>query len=168
MSNKQKPESQARSLVPAFLDDDLSPLPVPRTAMRHHLNEPNDMNSWRSPDAGLTAITENESAPSCERKPAKRSRLNLTTKKKLDAMFLPELHQARWAQRMGELHDAQRHATTAAAEAAATAEIMAHYKTRHDIEATRQRLEEEYKVMEAAERSKGSDDAGDNCVLPTN
>lgn len=37
------------SLKPTFLDDD-SPLPVPRMAMRHQLNEPYDMKSWATTD----------------------------------------------------------------------------------------------------------------------
>ena len=76
-------------------------------------------------------------------------------------MFLPELHQARWAQRMGELHDAKRHATTSEAQEEAQAAIMVHYKSRHDLDATRKRLEVEYELREAAERQRDSEDARD-------
>lgn len=80
--------------------------------------------------------------------------MRLSLKRELNAMFLPELHQTLWAERMGELRDVQRHAATPEAEAAATATIMAHYKNRHDVEATRQRLEQEYQAREAADQSK--------------
>ena len=50
MSNKQKLDNPATPLVPTFLDDDSSPLAVPRMAMRHQLKPPYDMNSWATTD----------------------------------------------------------------------------------------------------------------------
>ena len=152
MSNKQKPDSQAAPLKPTFLDDDSSPLPVPRMAMRHQLKPPRDMTAWATSDAAPTETMGDESLSGGDREPANRGRMNLATKKSLDAMFLPELHQARWAQQMGELRDVQRQATTPEAQAAAHAAIMAHYKSRHDLDATRRRLKAEYRAWEAAER----------------
>ena len=152
MSNKQKPDNPATPLAPTFLDDDSSPLAVPRMAMRYQLKPPHDMTAWATSDAGPTATTDDESLSGGDREPASRDRMNLATKKKLDAMFLPELHQARWAQQMGELRDVQRHATTPETQAAAQAAIMNHYNSRHDLDATRRRLKAEYKAREVAER----------------
>lgn len=154
MSNKQKPDSAAAPLEPKFLDDDSSPLAVPRTAMRYPLSEPGDMDAFATSDAGPPTVTDYESLAGGDRGPANRGRMNLAPKKELDAMFLPELHHTLWAQKMGELRDVLRHATTPAAEAAAQASIMAHYKSRHDLDATRRMLEAEYKAREAAEGSK--------------
>lgn len=154
MGNKQQPDHPAAPLEPTFLDDDSSPLPVPRMAMRHHLKPPYDMNAWATSDAGTDSTTDDESLSGADHEPPKRGRMNLATKKELDAMFLPELHQARWAQQMGKLRDVKRHATTPEAQAEAQAAIMDHYKSRHDLDATRQRLEAEYKAREAVEGSK--------------
>lgn len=57
MSDEPKSHTQATPLAPVFLDDDTTPLPVPRAAMRYQLSEPGDMQSWATSDAG-TAITE--------------------------------------------------------------------------------------------------------------
>lgn len=151
MSNKLKPDSHAAPLEPTFMDDDRSPLPVPRTAMRYHLNEPCDINAWATSDVGPVATADDASFPGDDRGPSNRGQLNLTTKKELDAMFLPELHQARWAQRMGELRDVQRNAATPEAEAVASAAIMTHYESRHDVDTTRRALEADYKAREASE-----------------
>ena len=39
--------------TPVFLDDDDTPLPVPRTALRHHLSE-EDLQAWFSRDGTLS------------------------------------------------------------------------------------------------------------------
>lgn len=63
MSNKAAPDIQAAPLEPTFLDDGRSPVPVPRTATRYHLNEPCDMNAWASSDVGLATTANDASLP---------------------------------------------------------------------------------------------------------
>lgn len=74
------------------------------------------------------------------------------TKHQLDGMFLPELHQAWWAERLAELQDEQNAATDPAHVQAVERRILDHYKNEHDIEQTRARL------LEAGRESPGKPD----------
>lgn len=60
--------------------------------------------------------------------------------RELTEMFLPELHQAWWAETLAQLGDAARLATDAKSLEAIDARIRDHYKRRDDIELTRIRL----------------------------
>lgn len=76
----------------------------------------------------------------------KRS-IALDTKRKLDAMFLPEIHQARWAERRALLHERLQTAEMLPADkraetiAVVQAEIKEHYKHRFDVEQARCELD---------------------------
>lgn len=70
----------------------------------------------------------------------------IAAKRKLDAMFLPELHQARWAESLAQLHEEQCEAATDAEREAIDAQITQHYKHHHNIEQTRKELEDGYEV----------------------
>ena len=70
----------------------------------------------------------------------------IAAKRRLDGMFLPELHQARWAERLAQLHEEQCKATTGAEREAIEAQISEHYKQRHNIEQTRSHIEESYEM----------------------
>ena len=63
-------------------------------------------------------------------------------KRKLEEMFLPELHQARWAERLAQLRDEKRRARTEAERDAIQTQIMEHYDHRHDTDMTRRELQE--------------------------
>lgn len=62
------------------------------------------------------------------------------TRRQLAGMFLPELHQAWWAERLAELQDEQDAATDPTQVQAVERRILDHYKIEHDVELTRTRL----------------------------
>lgn len=62
------------------------------------------------------------------------------TRRQLDEMFLQELHQAWWAERLAQLQDEQNATTDPAHVQAVERRILDHYKSEHDIEQTRARL----------------------------
>lgn len=66
------------------------------------------------------------------------------TKRKLDAMFLPELHRARWAETLAQLEGACRDAATPADVEVVKAQIREHMKHEYDVEQTRRALEAGY------------------------
>lgn len=55
-------------------------------------------------------------------------------------MFLPELHQAWWAERLAQLQDEQDAATDPAQVQAIEDRILEHYKAQYDIDQTRERM----------------------------
>lgn len=62
------------------------------------------------------------------------------TRRQLTEMFLPELHQAWWAERLAQLQDEQNAATDPAQVQAIEDRILEHYKARYDTDQTRERL----------------------------
>lgn len=62
------------------------------------------------------------------------------TKRQLDEMFLPELHQTWWAEQLAQLQDQQDVCTDPSKVRALESRIREHYETQHDIELTRTRL----------------------------
>ena len=62
------------------------------------------------------------------------------TRRTLTKMFLPELHQARWAERLAQLREQQDAATEPAEVQAIEERIIEHYKHRHDVEQTRREV----------------------------
>jgi hypothetical protein len=62
-------------------------------------------------------------------------------RRKIDETFLPEIHQARWAARLAQLHTAKRRARTPADCATAQRAIREHYGQRNDLDLTRLELE---------------------------
>ena len=55
-------------------------------------------------------------------------------------MFLPELHQTWWAEALAQLRDQRRSLNDPEAVRAIEARVREHYKLRHDVELTRERL----------------------------
>lgn len=70
-------------------------------------------------------------------------------KRKLEEMFLPELHQARWVERLVQLHEEQGLAATPDAREAIEARIREHHRHRHDLDRTRRELEASHEASEA-------------------
>lgn len=62
------------------------------------------------------------------------------TRRQLSEMFLPELHQAWWAERLAQLIDEQQVATDPVQVKAIEDQIREHYKSEYDVELTRRRL----------------------------
>ena len=62
------------------------------------------------------------------------------TRRELAKMFLPELHQARWAERLAQLQEQQDAATDPAAVQVIEEQIIEHYTHQHDIEQTRREV----------------------------
>jgi len=62
------------------------------------------------------------------------------TKAVLDKMFLPELHQTRWAERLAQLQDEQDAATDPAQVQAIEEQIREHYKHEYDVSQTERAL----------------------------
>jgi hypothetical protein len=62
-------------------------------------------------------------------------------RRKIDETFLPEIHQARWAARLAQLHTAKRHARTPTDCATAQRAIREHYGHKNDLDLTRLELE---------------------------
>jgi hypothetical protein len=68
------------------------------------------------------------------------SKVSEQTRLQLAAMFLPELHQSWWAERLAQLRD-EKDATTDPAQVGAIEDrIREHYKLRHDVDLTRKRV----------------------------
>ncbi len=76
------------------------------------------------------------------------------TKRKLDAMFLPELHQTRWAEGWAQLEDQRKVAATPAEAEAIKAQIREHFKHRFDVEQTRRELEARYAPQAKPKRAR--------------
>lgn len=62
-------------------------------------------------------------------------------RKTIDETFLPEIHQARWAERLAQLHAAKNHAHTPAERATVERAIREHYEHKNDLDLTRLELE---------------------------
>lgn len=59
------------------------------------------------------------------------------TRRALTKMFLPELHQARWAERLAQLQEQQDATTDPAKVQAIEEQIIEHYTHQYDVEQTR-------------------------------
>lgn len=68
------------------------------------------------------------------------SKVSDQTRRQLAEMFLPELHQAWWAERLAQLQVEQDAATDPGEVRAIEERIREHYEIRHDVELTRRRL----------------------------
>jgi hypothetical protein len=71
----------------------------------------------------------------------------IESKLKLDAIFLADLHQARWAERLAQLRD-QKHLAAPEEQEVIEARIREHYTRRHDLDQTRRELEASYAAPE--------------------
>lgn len=65
-------------------------------------------------------------------------------RKRIDEMFLAEIHRARWAERRKGLLVAKRRATSPAERKAIEAQIREHYKHENDLNGTRRALAERH------------------------
>ena len=61
-------------------------------------------------------------------------------RKKIDQTFLPEIHRARWAERLAQLAHAKKRASTPEEQDAIAAQIREHYGYENDLEWTRREL----------------------------
>ena len=69
------------------------------------------------------------------------SKISDETKSKLDEMFLPELHQAWWAEELARLNDMESAAKDPKELQAIESRIREHYRLEHDVEITSKRLQ---------------------------
>lgn len=69
-----------------------------------------------------------------------KGKVHEETRTALAQMFLPELHQARWAERLAQLCDDQDKAIDPAEVQAIEELIREHYAHEHDIEQTRRHV----------------------------
>ncbi|MBD8872876.1 hypothetical protein [Rhodanobacter sp. DHB23] len=135
--------AQQTHLEPRFIepgDNEDMPLPVPPTATRKHLSKHSAMGSWVIPDpmpsgsATGRVVDESRSV----------ARINYDAGMKL----LPELHQARWAERYGELMR-DRSKAKATGDVTKVEElrqaILEHHKSRYDTSSTRELIEAQYR-----------------------
>lgn len=129
-------------------DGDDAPLPVSPTATRAHLSEHCDMKSWVISDSAPSADATGRVVDTSR----SVARFNYDTSVKL----LPELHQARWAERYGELmrdRTKARESGDPGKVEELRAAILDHQKTRYDTSSTLELIEDQYRQELAKERA---------------